>query len=701
MFLKKIVGVSLCFIGWTVSAYSQALSLETLTSYPFPSALTSASSASNIALAINVQGQRNIFVGEGPSFKLRKLTSYMTDNGDEITGIKLSPKGDWVVYVKGGDHGAFNESEVRNPASTPLEPKVQVWSVPFAGGKPVCLADGDYPIISPDGKRVVFEKRGQLWVVPVDGSKQAKPLFFAKGNNGSPQWSPDGSKIVFVSNRGDHSLIGVFHDSQTPIQWLAPDFSSDQSPCWSPDGRSIVFVRAPSKGGAPDSLTVIRPQPWSIWRVDLADGKSNCLWSAPNTLEGSVPSTHGGFNLHWAAKDRIVFLSYQDGWPHLYSVAAKGGDALLLTPGNFMVEHVQLSPDRNWVLFSANTGEDPDDIDRRHLYQVPVDKPTLQALTKGKNIESFPTPTADGRQLIYIQSSATQPPMPAVTYIGEQSNVQLLGKELLPTSLINAKLIQPKRVEFEAADGETVYAQLFEPANSDQKHPAILFVHGGPQRQMLLGWHYGDYYANTYALNQYLVSKGFVVLSVNYRLGIGYGYHFHKPANAGRFGASEYQDVKAAGEWLAKYPTVDAKRIGVYGGSYGGFLTALALAKDADLFAAGVDIHGVHNYMGRIAANVPEPAPDVELAIELAKKSSPVSWLGGWTSPALIIHGDDDGNVDFHQSVDLIERLKKRNAPIETLMIPDETHHWMRFENQLKVDRAVATFFEEKLMKTN
>ena len=105
--------------------------------------------------------------------------------------------------------------------------------------------------------------------------------------------------------------------------------------------------------------------------------------------------------------------------------------------------------------------------------------------------------------------------------------------------------------------------------------------------------------------------------------------------------------------------------------------------------------------MGRISVNAPEPAPDVALAIELAKKSSPVSWLEWWTSPALIIHGDDDGNVDFHQSVDLIERLKKRNAPIETLMIPDETHHWMRYQNQVKVDQAVATFFEKKLIKTH
>src|SRR5690606_38057667 len=147
-----------------------------------------------------------------------------------------------------------------------------------------------------------------------------------------------------------------------------------------------------------------------------------------------------------------------------------------------------------------------------------------------------------------------------------------------------ADLVTPSRVEFKAADGNTVYGQLFEPkGNAKTKRPAVVFIHGGPQRQMLLGWHYGDYYANAYALNQYLVSKGFVVLSVNYRLGIGYAYDFHKPLFAGRYGASEYQDIKAAGEWLSALPQVDADRIGVYGGSYGGFLTALALGKDSDL----------------------------------------------------------------------------------------------------------------------
>jgi len=698
MFIRQTFIICICTITFLCQVAAQHVSMETLTSYPFPSVLTSSSKGSKVALAINEQGKRNIYVAEGPSFSLRKLTTYAADNGEEITSICIASDGKRVVYVKGGDHGAFDESEARNPASMPTEAKVQVWSIPFEGGQPTCLSDGDSPVISPDGKMVVFQKRGQLWIVPSDGSEVAKPLFFEKGKSGSPQWSPDGTKIAFVSYRKDHALIGVYQNMQTPIRWVAPDFAWDESPRWSPDGQSIAFIRTSVRGGAPDSLTAPSPDPWAIWKADLVTNEVSRLWSSPPTLTGSIPTTHGGFNLHWAANKHITFLSYQDGWPHLYSVSEEGGEAQLLTPGNFMVEHVQLSPDGKWLLFAANTGIDGDDIDRRHLYRVPVNQPAMEALTAGKNIEAYPVITDEGRQVVYIQSAAKQPPLLALTTFKPNGPIRLLSEQLVPPALAKAKLIESSRVTFQAADGKTVYAQLFEPENSEKQHPAIVFIHGGPQRQMLMGWHYGDYYANTYALNQYLVSKGFVVLSVNYRLGIGYGYDFHKPAGAGRFGASEYQDIRAAGEWLAKQANIDVKRIGVYGGSYGGFLTALALGRNADLFAAGVDIHGVHNYMGRVSAQVAEPAPDVDLANQLAKESSPVSWVDGWISPALIIHGDDDGNVDFHQSVDLIERLKKKNAPIETLMIPDETHHWMRYHNQVKVNQAVADFFEKHFL---
>jgi dipeptidyl aminopeptidase/acylaminoacyl peptidase len=194
------------------------------------------------------------------------------------------------------------------------------------------------------------------------------------------------------------------------------------------------------------------------------------------------------------------------------------------------------------------------------------------------------------------------------------------------------------------------------------------------------------------------------VLAVNYRLGIGYGYEFHNPIAAGRAGASEYLDIKAAGEWLSKQPNVDAKQIGIYGGSYGGFLTALALGRNSDLFAVGVDIHGVHDMTidrtrVMIAPDKFEKAPDAELALKTAWESSPAAYVKSWKSPVLIIHGDDDRNVRFSQSTDLVARLRKQNIQIETLIIPDDTHHFMMHRNQMKVNKAAADFFERKLKR--
>jgi dipeptidyl aminopeptidase/acylaminoacyl peptidase len=168
-------------------------------------------------------------------------------------------------------------------------------------------------------------------------------------------------------------------------------------------------------------------------------------------------------------------------------------------------------------------------------------------------------------------------------------------------------------------------------------------------------------------------------------------------------GASEYADVKAAGQWLAAQPFVDRSRIGIYGGSYGGYLTALGLGRDSKLFAAGVDIHGVHDWTisSRNAINEGgyEKIPDLDSATHLAYLSSPVATVKKWTSPVLIIHGDDDRNVRFSQSTDLVRRLEKQGVPVETMVIVGDTHHWMKHANAVKVDEAIADFFVRKFLK--
>lgn len=435
--------------------------------------------------------------------------------------------------------------------------------------------------------------------------------------------------------------------------------------------------------------------------ADLATGKAVVLWEAPKTLRGSLPTTHGRTNLHWA-DGRIVFLSYHDGWPHLYSIDEDGGAPLLLTPGDFMAEHIQLSSDDKWLVFTANTGPDPLDIDRRHLVKVPVDRAEMEVMTPGEGLEWYPVVTGDGEHIAFIGATTTQPPLPGIIPMqgGEPTT---LASDHIPAEFPSNEMVAPKQVVFKSPDGLEIHAQWFEKPTRALNKPAVIYIHGGPPRQMLLGWHYSDYYTNAYAMNQYLASQGFIVLAVNYRLGIGYGYEFHHPENTGWRGAAEYLDIKAAGEWLAKQRGVDPDRIGVYGGSYGGYLTAMALGQDSDLFAAGVDIHGVHdrtvNRVERILRpNQYERAGDAEKTVEVAWQSSPVAYVDSWTSPVLIIHGDDDRNVRFSESTDLVRRLEEAGVEHETMVVVDDTHHFMLHANSVKVNKAIAEFLGRKLL---
>ena len=708
----RTVCLALLTLACSTSAAAQgAFTVEQVLSHPFPADLLAAPTGSRIAWTLFERGHRNIYVADGPDFRPRKLTRYDADEGQELTNLSFSDDGAFLVYVRGGDHGSNWEADGNlqpNPASSPVQPKMQVWSIEVAGGEPVLLGDGDAPTVAPRTRQVAFLKDERIWVAPIDGSRPAAQLFFERGESRSPAWSPDGTALAFVSDRETHSYIGIYRSERDPIQYLAPSTSRDSTPRWSPDGTRIAFVRQPGRAGPIPGPLVQQPQPWSIWVGDVATLTAREAWKSGTALVDSLPRTLGGANLHWAAGDRLVFLSYADGWPHLYSVLASGGTASLITPGSFMVEYVAMSPDRGTVYYNANAGPDRNDIDRRHLFKVAVTTPGPAQVTTGTEIEWNPVVTGDGRTLAYFSSSVRRPALPTVAAIGG-GPPRLLAQGRIPADFPSAQMVTPENVIVRAPDGAQVHGQLFKPparaATSTGKSPAIVFVHGGPPRQMLLGWHYMFYYANTYALNQYLASRGFVVLSVNYRLGIGYGHAFHYPDNAGVRGASEYQDVLAAGQYLQKRADVDPARIGIWGGSYGGYLAALALGRNSDVFAAGVDIHGVHRRQPSILiADAPRALMDgvsedvMKRMLEAAWLSSPISTVPTWKSPVLLIHGDDDRNVRFEQTVDLLLRLRAKGVEVEELVIPDDIHDFLLFRNWVKVGRATGEYFEKKFL---
>ncbi len=665
--------------------------LEQLMSAPFPSNLTAAKNVNRVAWVLDQEGRRNIWVAEGPAFTARQLTKYIEDDGQELLDLRFSADSNAIVYVRG--EGKNAAGQVPNPTSNPAGTEQAVWTVAWNGGEPKRVDAGHSPQISPRGT-IAYVKDGQIWLAPLDGADKPQQLV-VRGQNVGPHWSPDGSRLAFVSARTDHAFIGVYDAAAKVVQFLAPSVDSDGNPAWSLDGKRIAFVRRPAEPrDEPQGFFIApdKPRRWAIWVADFSTGAAKEIWHSNATPQGSFPhmaEDTGGGVLHWAAGNQLVIASEEDGWQHLYALSAEGGAPKLLTPGNCEVEQWSLTPDNKSVLFNSNCG----DVDRRHLWNVSVSGNPPTQWTRGDGIEWSPVMLNDGQTFTYLSSSATHPARAVVSDSAAKAKPPL-APETWPKDFPSDRLVTPQQAIFKSTDGLEIHGQLFVPAGSKpgEKRPAVIFLHGGPIRQMLLGWHYMYYYSNSYAMNQYLASRGYMVLALNYRSGIGYGRAFREaPGRAGR-GATEYQDVLAAGKYLQGRSDVDAKRIGLWGGSYGGYLTALGLGRNSDLFAAGVDLHGVHdwptdNWEGK---NVPA---DLN---KLARDSSPVTSVNTWKSPVLFIHGDDDRNVYFAQTVDLVARLREKGVEIEQLVFPDDVHDFLLHRHWLAAYHAASDFFDRR-----
>jgi dipeptidyl aminopeptidase/acylaminoacyl peptidase len=688
---------------------AKSFTLEQVLSAPFAADLVAAKKANRLAWTLDDNGKRNIWVAEAPKFEARRLTSYLQDDGQELGQVSFAEDGNTIVYTRGGEKNSAGQSP--NPTSNPAGATQAVWSIAFSGGEPRKVDDGYSPKISSQGM-VAYVRDGELYLASLNSGAAKPTQLVVRGQNHSEEWSPDGARLAFVSSRGDHSFVAIYNVAAKSISYLSPSVDSDSNPAWSLDGKRIAFVRRPAEPrDTPQGYFIEpdRPHPWAIWVGDATGGApalpAHEIWHSSTEPNGSFPymadSTGGGV-LNWAAepsqpgekssptKDHLVFASEEDGWQHLYWLSAEGGKPQLLTKGDCEVEQWSFSANGELMAFNSNCG----DIDRRHISGDWVNAQNPRHWSFGPGIEWNPVVLADNT-LAFLGSDATHA---ARVFVLDTS-----GKTLVPraigtqrTEFPSDQMVTPQQVIVKAADGVEVHGQLFVPRDGkpNEKHPGLVFMHGGSMRQMLLGWHYMYYYSNSYAMNQYLANHGYIVLSVNYRSGIGYGRAFREaPGRAGR-GATEYRDVVAAGKFLQARSDVDASRVGLWGGSYGGFLTAMGLAHNSDIFAAGVDFHGVHdwptdNWDGK---NI---APELT---KLAHESSPVSAIDTWKSPVLFIHGDDDRNVYFTQTVDLIARLRTRGGvTIEQLIFPDEIHDLLLHRDWLGAYEAEADFFDRYL----
>lgn len=654
-----------------ISLTESAARLADHLAIPFASGLVGAARAPVFAWVENARGVRNVMVARVGE-PARKLTDYREDDGIEIYGLALSPDGAQLAFVRGGD-GSFPDDGLPNTGQLVDAPNQTLHLVSTRGGAgPQVIGRGHNPLFSPDSRSILFTRNGLIMVWTASG--EARQIADLSGTADDFGWSPDGARIAFRELRSGHSVIGSIDLAQGTLRYLGASLGHSSDPAFSPDGAEIAFIQFRDP---PPRFADSRRSFWSVRVADIATGEVRTVWTAPEGEGGQYYGTRAR-NLFWTGSGHLLFPYEGSGWLHVMAVPAGGGAARDLTPAANEVENFVPTPDGRGVLYSANPG----DLDSRTLWRADIASGRTKRLTDDTQYAFFPTFAGER-----LGATITDGRSPAHMALVE--GIQPLG----PAPSI-AAYAAPESVTYVAEDGVTVHGQYFRGAGEGPR-PALIFAHGGPRRQMVAGFHPLYYYHNTYIRNQEFAAAGYDVLSVNYRSGTNYGRAFREAPEVGREGAAEYRDILAGARWLAARPGVDPQRIGIWGGSWGGYLAALALARDSDTFAAGVDLHGVHAMVRPVADTY---APDEVLAIQRRQwESSPMGAIGSWRSPVLLIHGDDDRNVDYRQSLLLARELAARGVPFEELALPNERHDFFRYATWLTALEETGDFLDRNL----
>lgn len=392
----------------------------------------------------------------------------------------------------------------------------------------------------------------------------------------------------------------------------------------------------------------------------------------------------------WLPDGRLYYGSEKDGFAHLYTVNADGSNARQLTSGNWEVYEASLSRAKDRFYLTTNEGSP---FERHHYHMTLDGRRTRITTTPGRqDVEVSP----DGNRLAIIHSTANTPPE---LYVADnRAGAPMRRITNSPTQeWLSYKWLAPPIVQFRARDGVMVPARIYRPRDFGvQPHGgAVIFVHGAGYLQNVHNW-WSTYYRE-YMFHHLLASRGYTVLDIDYRGSQGYGAEW-RTAIYRHMGGKDLTDQVDGAQYLAQQEGVDARRIGIYGGSYGGFITLMALFTQADHFAAGAALRSVtdwahynHGYTGRIL-NMPQ---DDSVAY---RQSSPIYFAEGLKDPLLILHGMVDTNVHFSDVVRLTQRLiELGKTNWELAVYPVEDHAFVEPTSWTDEYRRILELFEEHL----
>ena len=659
-----------------------------------------------------------------------------------------SPDGSRVVFV--WDRAGVSNLFVADLARPDSEPRALTT---FESGAPAGA------FWSRDSQRVYFARGGDLWLVPAAGGPAA-PLWTSPAPESGFALSPDNTRTAFVrpssAPKGGVDLVtrSTSDGSETIV---AHDAVNIAAVVWSPDSahlaysagaRSIRHEQTPEYSGAKIIYTITERTPAQAFVVPSRGGKpaavgapgnANLRWIDARRVSldrqspdykrraiaiadittgavtaaredvdekfWSIPGGAGASAQPSPDGKWIAFLSDRDGWDHLYVMPAAGGEAVQITKGEFEAWRPSWSPDSTRIAFDANAPGKPG---TRHVGVATIGadpaKATIAMLTTGRGTNIAPVWSPDSKRLVYQHTSPQTSADLFVVDARAGATPQRLSNSM-PAAMRQASFVEPEYVHYPGPDGQQVPGWLFVPKNLDRSrtHPAIVWIHGDGVNQGYDGWHVQRNYAVYYSFHQYLLEQGYVVFAPDYRGSIGYGRNWRQGVYMD-VGGKDAKDAWMAAHYLKTLGYVDTDRIGVWGLSYGGFFTLIAMTDQPTLYRAGVNVAGVVDYAmyyedpyhgGWTTSRIgtPEQNPTVY------QQASPLSHVDRLARPLLVLHGTADVNVPYLHSVRLVDELmKKGKSPLfEFMTYPGEFHYFTRAHVLNDAWRRVDEFFAKHL----